>query len=161
MQRSKILAGAILVMALLPPLTVSANTISEDIPITVEVACKYWGAKYDICPELLEAISYRESRWTADVSNGSCKGVMQINEPYYADRIKEFGITDIYDVDSNVHLAADYLAELFETYEDTGAVLGTYHGEKNAAEKAKQGELSSYSIYILKLSEELERVHGK
>ena len=86
---------------------------------------------------------------------------MQVNEPYHKDRLKKLGVTDIYDMDGNIHTGADYLAELFASYEDPAAVLGLYHGEKNAVKKAASGNASSYVKRILKKSEELEKLHGK
>jgi hypothetical protein len=58
-------------------------------------------------------------------------------------------------------VAADYLAELFEKYEDAGTTLMVYHGERNAISKAERGEISSYANKILERSAELERLHGK
>ncbi len=55
----------------------------------------------------------------------------------------------------------DYLQELFNQYEDVGIVIGIYHGESDAVEKGKAGNLSSYTKKILKRSQELERAHGK
>ena len=67
-------------------------------------------------------------------------------------------MTDIYSVDGNIHVGADYLSELFGKYCDVGIVLMVYHGEKNAATKT---ELSDYADCILTRSAELERMNGK
>lgn len=143
-------------------ISVQAQTnVDEETPLEVQIACNKYGAQYDICPELLEAICYRESRYTPDISNGTCKGIMQINEPYHTERMERLGVTDIFDLEGNIHVGADYLAELFKTYEDVGVVLSVYHGESNAVEKAKSGNLSSYVRKILEKAEYLERLHGK
>lgn len=68
------------------------------------------------------------------------------------------GVTDIYSIDGNIHVGADYLSELFEKYCDVGIVLMVYHGENNAATKT---ELSDYADWILTRSAELERMNGK
>jgi hypothetical protein len=60
-----------------------------------------------------------------------------------------------------VQVATDYLAELFEEYEEVSAVLMIYHGEKDAVRKSEQGIVSKYAKKVLKRSEALERQHGK
>lgn len=136
--------------------------VDDETPIEIQIACNKYGEKYNICPELLESICYAESRYTADVVDASktCYGLMQIHKASHKDRMKRLGVTDLYDIDSNIHVGADYLSELFEQYEDVGVVLTVYHGEKNV-ERAKQGRLSSYVTGILEMSESLERLHGK
>lgn len=152
-----------LILTLMLPVNAAAKVSANEneVPEDVLASCVKWGAEYDICPELLEAICFNESRYIPTVENGTCKGLMQINIVFFKDRIEKFKITDIYDIDSNIHLGADYLAELFNEYEDVGAVIGYYHGEANAADKAMQGNLSSYTKKILKKAESLERSHGK
>lgn len=136
--------------------------LDPDIPTEIQEACLKWGEEYDICPEFLEAICYEESRYTPDVVGGSCKGLMQINVPIQKGRIKKLGVTDIFDVDSNIHVGADLLAELFNDYSsDAGTVLMLYHGEKNALKNGKKGKYSAYAQRVLDKSEELERAHGK
>lgn len=137
------------------------TTYDTEAPIEVQEACNKWGEYYDICPELLQAICWNESRYENDLVNGTCKGIMQINEPVHTARIEKLGVTDIYDIDENIHVGADLLAELFADYPDAGTVLGLYHGEKKAVSKGKTGNYSTYTKTILEKSYELERVHGK
>jgi hypothetical protein len=59
-----------------------------DIPLEVEETCEKYGEKYNICPEILEAICWRESRCTANAKNGLCRGIMQVNEKVHKDRMK-------------------------------------------------------------------------
>jgi hypothetical protein len=75
--------------------------------------------------------------------------------------MNELGVSDLYDVDSNIHVATDYLAELFEQYEDVATVLMVYHGEKDAVLKSERGEVSKYAREILERSYNLETLHGK
>ena len=63
--------------------------------------------------------------------------------------------------ESRFEAAADYLAELFEQYEDAGTVLMIYHGEKDAVRKSEQGNLSKYAKRVLSMSEMYEIAHGK
>ncbi len=151
------------VCLMVPSITVQARTyVDNETPIDVQIACDKYGAQYNICPELLEAICYQESRFTETAvdGSGSCIGLMQIHKASHITRMKRLGVTDLTDIDSNVLVAADYLAELFDEYEDVGVVLTIYHGESNV-DKAKQGQLSSYVESILENSERLERLHGK
>lgn len=131
--------------------------LSEDI----QQACVKYGEEYGICPELLMAIIERESSGQADAANGSCKGLMQIADRWHTDRMEQLGVTDIFDADGNIHVGADYLAELFEEYGEAATVLMVYHGEKNAVEKAENGEISKYADWILTRSAELESWNGK
>lgn len=147
---------------MLQGVTVQARTeVDTETPIEIQIACNKYGQQYGVCPELIEAIMYYESRYKADAQNGTCKGLMQINEPCHRERMKKLGVTDIFDEEGNILVATDYLAELFEEYEDAGIVLAVYHGEKNAIKNASNGILSNYSKKILEKSEELERIHGK
>jgi soluble lytic murein transglycosylase-like protein len=75
--------------------------------------------------------------------------------------MNELGVSDLYDVDSNIHVATDYLAELFEQYEDVATVLMVYHGERNAVKNAEGGRVSKYAREILERSYNLETLHGK
>ena len=140
----------------LASLQADVPVIDPEIPEEIQASCEKWGEEYDICPEFLEAIIYEESRYTPDVVGGSCKGLMQINVPIQKDRIEKLGVKDIFDIDSNVHVGADLLAELFNDYSsDAGTVLMLYHGEKNAIRNGKKGKYSAYAQRVLKKSEEL------
>ena len=151
------------VFLLLFPIMPDTGTIIYDTeaPVEVQDICNKYGEMYDICPELLQAICYHESRYTYNAKAGSCKGIMQINEPVHKDRMKKLGVTDIYDMESNIAVGADLLGELFADYTDAGTVLGLYHGEKDAIKKGKSGNYSDYTKEILEKAYELERLHGK
>lgn len=116
------------------------------------------GKEYNICPELLQSIAFQESRFQADAQNGGCTGLMQVNPAWHKDRMRELGVTDLYDPEQNMEVAADYLQELFGRYEDVGTVLMVYHGEAGAVSKI---EPSQYADEILERSAALERLHGK
>ncbi|HJC25383.1 MAG TPA: lytic transglycosylase domain-containing protein [Candidatus Eisenbergiella merdavium] len=116
------------------------------------------GKEYNICPELLQSIAFQESRFQADAQNGGCTGLMQVNPAWHGDRMRELSVTDLYDPEQNMEVAADYLRELFERYEDVGTVLMVYHGEAGAVNKI---EPSQYADEILERSAALERLHGK
>lgn len=151
---------------LIPAITVHAGKVETEkitVPQKVQDACEKYGEQYGICPELLEAICWKESRFDnkAVDSTLKCIGLMQVNAPTHRKRMQRLGIYDLFDVDNNVHVGADILSELFEYNEDVSLVLMLYHGEWNAYYKAKRGKISKYARDILEVSEELERVHGK
>ncbi len=124
--------------------------------------CEKYGEEYGICAELLMAIIERESSGVIMAQNGDCKGLMQIKASCHKDRMERLGVTDIFDAESNVMVGADYLAELFEEYEDPGLVLDIYSGRgQKAFNNYDSGTMSSYASGILERSAELERVHGK
>lgn len=139
-----------------------------DIPDEIEEAALIYGEMFNICPEFLMAICNRETGGTyrTDVKDetGMCWGCMQINIKAQAPRIKAYGLTkeDMLTADGAMIVAASYLAELFEEYGDPGVVLMKYNGATAALKKyMKSGQLNGYTAYVLKLSEELERRHGK
>lgn len=125
------------------------------VPADVIAISEELGGQYGICPEIIQALAWRESRFQPDAEDKGCIGTMQIYEKYHKDRMKRLGVTDLYDMQQNMLVAVDYLAELFARYEDAAVVLAAYHGEKNIY------QVSAYTESILELSEELERAHGK
>ena len=96
-------------------------------------------------------------------SNGGCEGLMQVSEKWHRDRMKELGVTDLYDPRQNMTVAADYLAELFEEYGEPGMVLMKYNGDSTSV--ARYGKLgygmSEYAEGVLQMSAQMEREHGK
>lgn len=152
-------AALIVLLAFAVPHTAEAKQLSEDevYQIAIEVT-----EHYNICPEFLQAMAFRESSYRTDVKNGSCIGLMQVSEKWHTDRMARLGVDSLYDPYGNMLVAADYLSELFEEYEDVGVVLMTYNGDSDAeAFSYCEAELSDYADDILTLSAELERAHGK
>lgn len=117
--------------------------------------------EYCICPELVLAIIETESSGNAKAKNGDCIGLMQVSEPCHYDRMDRLGVTDLYDPYSNILVGCDYLAELFEEYEDLGTVLMVYNGSSNAINRGENANYTGYANQIMKRSYELERLHGK
>lgn len=170
--RKKVIGGVflsvVLVMAL--PSTAQANSLSTfpteeetGIPAEIYQTAEVIGSEFNICPELLLAIAERESRFQEDATNGPCKGLMQLNTSCHKGRFEEMGWSagDWDNAYKSMYVAADYLSDLFEQYEDVGIVLGLYHGESEAISKGMSGKLSPYVTTILHRSEELERLAGK
>ena len=142
----------------------SANGFENDTYIAEEYQqyCVEIGNMYGICPELLMAIIESESSGNPNAQNGNCKGLMQVSEKWHKDRMNRLGVADILDPYGNILVATDYLAELFEKYEDVGMVLMVFNGDSRAKDYWNgTAGLSKYAETILARSEVLERIHGK
>lgn len=146
----------LMALFLLPGISVQAEECT--VPLEIKQLSEKIGQEYNICPELLQSMAWQESRFQPDAENAGCKGLMQINDKWHKERIARLGVTDIYNLEANMRVAADYLSELFKEYEDVGTVLMVYHGESGAVDKI---ELSYYADAVLTRSAELERIHGK
>lgn len=142
-----------------------AEIVDDGIPSEVKEACEKYGKEYNICPELLESLAYQESRFIADVvsADGACIGLCQVNPKWHKDRMKRLGVTDLTDIDQNVHVAADYLAEIFADHEDVVETLYIYNGNSaGCAYYIKTGKIrSAYINEILERSCQYERSHNK
>lgn len=137
----------------------------DGIPSEIKEICDEIGNQFDICPELLESMAYTESRFIPDVTNKKCYGLMQVNVKIHADRIEKYGYTaeDMFDPYKNMTVAADYLAELYETFGDENPiVLSVYSGNWDAVSKYKEtGYLTPYVEEVLTRSAQYERFHKK
>lgn len=139
---------------------VISRLIDDGIPTEVKKAAEKWGNHYGICPELIEALAYQESRFIPDIvsADGSCIGLCQVNPSCHKARMEKLGVTDLTDIDGNIAVATDYLEELFEQYEgDVDILLMAYNGDSSY----KNGHISRYAAEILERSEDYERLHGK
>lgn len=129
------------------------------IEITEEI-----GNAYGICPELLQAIAERESTLYIKAVNGTCKGLMQVNITYMAERMERLEVEDVYDEYGNILLAADLLAELRDTTkhgDDVYYVLMRYNMRTDTAnELYEAGTISNYAKEVVARANELERLHG-
>ena len=144
----------------------AASIPDDEIPKEIKDYCEDIGDDFGICPELLEAIAWHESRFIPDVKNKNCWGLCQINVKVHADRIEKCGYTadDMLTAYANIYVAADYLSELYETYgDDNPIILSLYAGAGwDAIEKYKEyGFITDYVNDILTRSASYERLHGK
>ena len=73
--------------------------------------------------------------------------------------MKKLGVTDIYDINGNVLVAADLLAELLEANDDMAYALDRYNGNPKAESNYSNGKVSGYAAEILKISQALELLH--
>ena len=118
-----------------------------------------------VCPEVLMAMAFEESRFNPDVvsKNGKYIGLLQINPRWQGERMERLGVTDLKDARSNMMVAADYLKTLFDEYEDTGTVIMLYAGysKSSIARYEETGKLASYVERVLERAERYERANGK
>lgn len=132
--------------------------IDPSIPLEIQDAAHYYGDIYHISPQFLMAIAWQESRYDPSVEAGGCVGLMQINERWHIDRMERLDVSHegLYTVNGSMAVAADYLSELFEAYEDPTAVLMAYNGDSRVDEYLAGGEASEYANSILEMTRELE-----
>lgn len=143
-------------LLLVPAKEVSAEEKVE-VPEAVIELSEEIGERYCICPELLQAMAWRESRFNPEAVNGSCIGIMQVSERWHRDRMERLGVTDLTDMRQNMLVATDYLAELAKKHGDLDIVLMVYNGDSRAG----TGIVSEYAESIMALSAELEQLNGK
>lgn len=148
---------AILVFFIISLLVEAKENEKENWIDYIEIICQ----ERNICPELVEAIIEKESNWEPKAANGDCIGLMQVSQKWHKDRMDKLGAQDLTDPYDNILVGIDYLSELFERYEDVGAVLMKWNGDSRLLEYLETGKLSEYAEKVLKRSAELERLHGK
>jgi len=151
------------------------ETLAElgvEIPVEIIEITEIIGQKYDICPELLQAIIWQESRCIASVKNASCSGLMQINvaNKFNKDHIKEMAADKnltyaeaIFNDEINIEAGAQLLKYLFDNFgDDPAEILMRYNGDSTNLKRYKSGgDMSQYAKDTLEISELLERAHGK
>ncbi len=153
-----------------PTTAISKSNEKVVIPDEIITSCEYYGSMYGICPEILEAIIWVESRCKRNAVNDTCVGICQINKSSQSERLyksaKICNTSDILDYDVQIRTACDLIYELCwisaDEENDIGYVLMAYNGDSNADDYLKgQCGLSWYANEVLTISAELEREHGK
>ena len=143
------------------PVTVEDDGIPDDLQQIFEDVA----ADFELCPELLESMAYRESRFVPDVRNGNYYGLMQVNVKVHKFRLDKYGYTkdDMFDPEKNITVAADYLKDLYEMYgDDNPVVLGAYSGNWKAVNYYRAtGIMCPYMTDVLTRAARYERIHGK
>lgn len=124
----------------------------DDVFTMCEEICE----PYHISPNFVMAVIWKESRFATDAENGPCKGLMQVKESCHKERMERLGVTDLSNPYENIQVGVDYLAELFETYEDDAIVLDMYNGNTKAISNYEKGKLSSYSKSVLEKAVDYE-----
>lgn len=147
--------------------TEKTNSLNDTYAIPEELI-QYFeeaGKEKNICPELLEAIAFYESRFIPDLENENCVGIMQIDIKIHKSRMERFGYSkkDMLDPEKNIIIAADILYDIYQMYgDDNPFVIMYYSGQKKAlTEYKKSGKISNHARDVLILSEKYERYHDK
>ncbi len=153
----------LLFLGILVPAVRAEAREAVEVPEEVIEISEELGGEYGICPELIQAVCWQESRFQADAENNGCIGIMQVDPEWHGDRMERLGVTDLTDSRQNMTVGVDYLAELAVRYEDVGAVLMKYNGDRRLKKLLEGGmeDVSDYAQSVLELSAELERRHGK
>lgn len=157
------IVALVLVVWIFLIMSITASDNDTYISEEIQTVCIKYGEEYGICPELLMAVIEKESSGRPEVVSGmGCVGLMQINPKYHTERMERLGVTDLTDIDGNVHMGTDYLVELFKEHGDIYLVLMCYNmGESRAKKLYEAGEYSDYAVSIAQRSAELEMLHGK
>ncbi len=150
-------------LGILAPTVQAQAREAVEVPEEVVAISEELGGEYGVCPELIQAVCWQESRFQADAENGGCVGIMQVSPQWHKERMERLGVTDLTDPRQNMAVAVDYLAELAAEYEDVGAALMKYNGDRRLDELLEGGmaDVSDYVRAVLELSAELERRNGK
>ena len=156
----KLAALLLIVMIAAKETTVWAAPI--DVPADVREISIDLGVQYNMCPEVIQSMCFKESIFNPRAENGGCIGIMQVNPVWHTDRMARLGVTDLYDTGSNMLVGVDYLHELILQYEDISVALMKYNGDSHAEGlMAGSEDVSEYADDILRISAELERENGK
>ena len=156
--------GILLAIAMLTFTPLTAHAV-KDVSPEIRQYAEELGPRYYMCPETIEAVVIVESSGDANAINkaGTCHGAMQVNPLYHGERMKKLGVTDLHDLYGGMLVGTDFLADLCEKYDgDICAALMAYNGSKpeRIERYFETGEVTGYVEKVLKLSAELERMHG-
>lgn len=159
----KMLIAVILVILILCGCTavaLASSSHQNDWEEYIEQICE----ERHICPELVEAIIEQESSWDPSAVNGTCVGLMQIDQVYHRTRMRDLGVSDLSDPYENILVGVDILSDLFARYQDPAAVLMFYnagYSDRCGLGAYNAGHCSVYAAQVLERAAELERLHGK
>lgn len=124
---------------------------------------------FDICEannisfEFVMAVIMQESSFRPNAlgDNERSKGLMQIQERYHSETMKELGVTDLYDPLDNVKVGVAILSSYFEENCDVYHVLMRYNGgEPYATNMIKAGKVSDYAREITERAMRYEEENG-
>lgn len=132
------------------------------IPQEVRESCEKWGEEYGICPELLEAMCWHETRCRSNLENGGCYGMTQINPKYHKDTMDLLGVDDLTDYDQNIQVCAYTIRQYANEEDDLYCVLMMWNcGYSRGRNLFYKDVFTSYAKEVSQESYELERLHGK
>lgn len=132
--------------------TTTVEALYYDIPLpeelqiyTIEVC-----DEYNINPLVIFAMMEVESIYTIDIigDNGNAVGILQIQPRFHQGRADELNVS-IYDVEGNILVAVDLLAELLDKYGDYGLAITAYN-------RGTASEISEYGKKVLRIASTIE-----
>ncbi len=127
------------------------------IPQEIQDLCIQYGEEYEICPQLIMAMCWQESRCKPNADNGTCEGLTQINPKYFKNNMELLGITDLFDAEQNIKLCAYTLSTYREKYTDVYSVLMCWNsGTGKAKELIKEGKVTPYAMRVSEISDYLQ-----
>lgn len=135
------------------------KTEKSELPEKIIEICYRVAQKYDLPPELLIAIVERESggKVHATGDGGKAIGLCQIHECYQHERMARLGITDLYDPESNITVAAEIIVELLDKYEHPALALMHYNGSSDADIRFQNGNYSDYAVCVMNRITQLQK----
>lgn len=139
----------LLTLICLVGIPIKANA-KEDvvIPEDIQQFCIQYGEEYEICPTLLMAMCWHESRCNPNVGT-TYKGLTQINQKYFKGAMDLLGVTDLYDAESNIKVCAYTLSKYREDANDVYYVLMCWNSGSTRAKKLfNQGLVTRYAIKV-------------
>lgn len=140
--------------------------LHEEIPLDFDLqchlitVCEEYGVPYHIALGVIQA----ESSFTADASNGTCFGYMQINKINAEWLSESIGVTDLTDPYQNLRAGVFILSDLFGDYGDWNKALIAYNYGPAGAQKhifSKGYTTTGYSRAVMAYAEDWFDVVGK
>jgi soluble lytic murein transglycosylase-like protein len=98
----------------------------------VETLAQHAGARYNVAPELIEAIISNESGFDVGASSpAGAQGLMQL----MPSTARSLGVTDAYDPEQNVIAGTRYLRGLLDRFKRLDLAVAAYNAGPNAVER--------------------------
>ena len=145
---------------------VEQGYLHEEIPLNFDLqchlitVCEEYGVPYHIALGVIQA----ESSFTADASNGTCFGYMQINKINAEWLSESIGVTDLTDPYQNLRSGVFILSDLFGDYGDWHKALIAYnYGPSGAQEHvfSKGYTATGYSRAVMEYADAWLEVVGE
>lgn len=125
----------------------------KDIDTIIDEVCSIYK---NVDPAIVKALIYYESRYDPYAQNGEHVGLMQVSTYWHASRANRLGVSDFYDIRSNILIGVDFLSELYFKYGDTALVLMSYNmGESYAKQLYSEGTITDYASLIMQRADSL------
>lgn len=98
--------------------------LSDEFQEYVQDVCEQYGLDATVIYGMAEQETYFNPALTGD--SGKAQGLLQVQPQWHSARMARLGVTNLYDARQNALVAADYLAELLNTYGNYRDALTAY-----------------------------------